>query len=148
MTTSSTTTQTETAIQSVMAAFMNAWNTHDAKTYAALFTEDGDFVNVMGLWMKGRIAIKQGHRQVFSTFLKESLLKITDTQIKFLKPDIALLHCTWEISGQQSPDGSHVLQNTGVWTAIMIQQDDWKIAALQNTGTIPLNHLDLSGRIV
>ena len=48
------------------------------KTYAALFTEDSDFVNVMGLWMQGRSEIERGHAQVFATFLSESHLTIKD----------------------------------------------------------------------
>ena len=31
-----------------------AWNHHDAAAYANLFTEDGDCVNVLGWWWKGR----------------------------------------------------------------------------------------------
>ncbi|NJK48836.1 SgcJ/EcaC family oxidoreductase [Candidatus Gracilibacteria bacterium] len=140
MSTSSTIFSDETAVQAIMTKFVDAWNVHDAKSYAALFAEDGDFVNVMGLWMKGRSAIEKGHAQVFSTFLSDSYLKITDTQIKFLKPDVAILHCTWEITGQKSPDGNHILQNTGVWTAIAARQEtNWQIVALQNTGLIPMS---------
>jgi Ni/Co efflux regulator RcnB len=31
-----------------------AWNQHDAKAYSGLFAEDGDVVNVVGWWWKGR----------------------------------------------------------------------------------------------
>ena len=132
------------AIKAIMSALVDAWNVHDAKTYAALFTEESDFVNVMGLWMQGRSEIERGHAQVFATFLSESHLTIQDIQSKFLKPDVAILHCTWEIEGQKSPDGNHSLQSTGVWTAITIRQGNtWKIAALQNTGKVSLANPDL-----
>jgi uncharacterized protein (TIGR02246 family) len=135
----STTTQDEAAIKSVMQAFMEAWNTHDAGVYAGLFTEDADFVNVMGLWMKGRSEIEQGHRQVFSTFLSDSYLRIIETTVRFLKPDVAVLHSTWEITGQRSPDGEHSLRDTGVLTAVTIRHNtDWQITTLQNTGLVPL----------
>lgn len=132
------------AIEAIMNALADAWNVHNAKTYAALFTEESDFVNVMGLWMQGRSEIERGHAKVFATFLSESHLTIKDTQIKFLKPDVAILHTEWQIEGQKSPDGSHSLQSTGVWTAVMVREDTWKIAALQNTGRVPLSNPDFS----
>lgn len=132
-------TQDEVVIKENMAAFADAWNIHSAKALAALFTEDADFVNVMGLWLKGRAEIEQGHAQVFATFLSESHLSITDTQIKFLKPDVALLHSSWEIVGQRSPDGKHQLQRNGVLTAVTTYENGtWQIVALHNTGTVPL----------
>ena len=87
----------EAAIAAIMTALADAWNIHDAKTYAALFTEESDFVNVMELWMQGKTEIERGHTQVFATFLSESYLTIKDTQIKFLQPDVATVHSTWEI---------------------------------------------------
>jgi hypothetical protein len=33
----------------------------------------------------------------FSTFLGESHLVIKETQVRFLSPDVAVLHCAWEI---------------------------------------------------
>ena len=132
-------TQDEVAIKANMAAFADAWNIHSAKTLAALFAEDADFVNVMGLWLKGRAEIEQGHAQVFATFLSESHLNITDTQIKFFKADVALLHSSWEIVGQKSPDGEHQLHKNGILTALTTYKNNtWQIVALHNTGTIPL----------
>src|SRR3546814_21022986 len=37
----------------------DAWNRHDAKAYAALFTQDGDVVNIVGWWWKGRDEIER-----------------------------------------------------------------------------------------
>ena len=36
-------------IRDVVAAFEDSWNRHDMETFAELFTEDADFVNVVGL---------------------------------------------------------------------------------------------------
>ena len=46
--------QDEAAIHRVQKLQAEAWNRHDAAAYARLFTEDGDVVNVVGWWWKGR----------------------------------------------------------------------------------------------
>ena len=44
----------EAAIRALEARQPEAWNKHDAKAYAGLFTENGDCVNIVGWWWKGR----------------------------------------------------------------------------------------------
>jgi len=58
------TTNTETdehAIREVMDRFMDAWNRHDAKSFAAVFSEDADFTNVRGSGATGRAKIEAFH---------------------------------------------------------------------------------------
>jgi len=48
----------------VVNAFADAWNQHDMEAFAQLFAADAEFVNVVGLWWKGRggdQAITRGH---------------------------------------------------------------------------------------
>jgi len=40
----------ETEIRRVELGLQEAWNHHDMKAWADLFTEDADFVNVAGWW--------------------------------------------------------------------------------------------------
>jgi len=44
------TAEDEEAIRALEKRQGGAWNQHDAKAYASLFTEDGDCVNVVGWW--------------------------------------------------------------------------------------------------
>ena len=53
--------QDEAAICEVETGLAEAWNRHDAKAYAGFFTEDGDCVNVVGWWWKGRPQIEKTH---------------------------------------------------------------------------------------
>lgn len=108
----------EAVIKAMVATFAEAWNTKDAEHLATLFAEDCDFVDVVGRWFKGRTEIKQAHAQALASFLSDNHMTITDTQIKFLTPDIAVLHSTWETTGQKSPDGAHRIQDTGLLTAV------------------------------
>jgi len=57
-----------------------AWNQHDAKAYAALFAEDGDVVNVIGWWWKGRKEIESQLSDAFAFVFRESTLTITQAE--------------------------------------------------------------------
>lgn len=72
-----------------------AWNRHDAKAYAALFTEDGDLVNVVGWWWKGRPQIEQKLTDAYVFVFRESTLTVNEVQVKFLTPDVAVAHVHW-----------------------------------------------------
>src|ERR1700733_1401778 len=95
----------EGAIRQGQALQADAWNKHDAKAYAALFTEDGDIVNVVGWWWKGRAQIEQKLTDAYLFVFKESVLAIKDTDVKFLAPDIAVAHVRWTMTGARTPKG-------------------------------------------
>ena len=81
------------ALRDVVAAFEDPWNRHDMETFAKLFTEDADFVNVVGLWWKGRPEIKQAHEDSHATMFKNSNLSI-------LKPLYGSSDRTWRSCGR------------------------------------------------
>ncbi|WP_245521431.1 SgcJ/EcaC family oxidoreductase, partial [Mesorhizobium sp. M3A.F.Ca.ET.175.01.1.1] len=55
-------------------AFADAWNRHDMGDLAALFSEDANFVNVVGVWWKSRSEIEGAHRATHETMFRESRL--------------------------------------------------------------------------
>jgi uncharacterized protein (TIGR02246 family) len=63
-----------TAIQELERQQQNAWNRHDAKAYASLFSEDGDCVNVVGWWWKGRGEIEKKLTAAYAFVFRESVL--------------------------------------------------------------------------
>jgi uncharacterized protein (TIGR02246 family) len=117
-----------------------AWNKHDAKAYAALFTQDGDCVNVVGWWWKGRAEIDKKLTDAYAFVFKESVLTIKDTDIdvKFLTPDIAVSHVRWTMTGARTPKGIPEPQQ-GIQTLILKKQSSgsWLIAEFQNTNAVP-----------
>ena len=139
MSTRETSAKDETVIKAVMAKFAEAWNAKDAVHLAPLFAEDCNFVDVLGRWLKGRTEIEQTHAQAFTSFLSDSQMTITDTQIRFLTPDVAVLQNTWETTAQKIPGGSYQIPDTGVWTAVTTRKGNtWQIIAFQNTATVPI----------
>lgn len=94
----------EAELRALATNWERAWNQHDMKALAALFTEDVDFVNVGARHWKGRKEIEAQHSARLSQFT-ESTWKTKVVTVQFLKPDIALVHVEWDLTGDKDPDG-------------------------------------------
>src|SRR4051794_8799778 len=71
----------EAAIRQLQARQQDAWNRHDAKAYAALFSDDGDVVNVVGWWWKGPRGIERQLRAAYTVVFRDSRLTIVDLDV-------------------------------------------------------------------
>src|SRR5881398_711663 len=115
----------------------DAWNRHDAKAYASLFKEDGDCVNVVGWWWKGRAEIEKKLTDGYVYVFRESTLTITGVDIRFLTPEFAVAHVRWTMTGARTPTGIPVPQQ-GIQTHLLQKVGgQWLIAAFQNTNSLP-----------
>jgi uncharacterized protein (TIGR02246 family) len=123
----------EQAIRSVMDSFMDAWNHHDAKAWTAVFTDDADFTNVLGVSASGRSDIEQFHANVFATIFKDSHQKYTGIKIRFIRPDVAAVDVHWEMTGSTSPAGDPVPLRQGLLNFTMTKNHDiWQIVVMHN----------------
>lgn len=114
-----------------------AWNKHDAKGYAALFTEDGDCVNVVGWWWKRRAEIEQKLTAAHAFVFQESVLTITSVDVRLLSPTVAIAHVRWTMTGARTLQ-SLPTPSQGIQTQTLIKSGGrWLIAAFQNTNAIP-----------
>src|SRR5437660_1124337 len=114
----------EAAIRKIEQMWDDAWNRHDAKALAGLLAEDADFVNVNGTWHKGRAAFERlmvaTHQGVV---FKDSTRTTVETDVKFLTPDIAVVHARWKISGDKNLDGTAREPRNGVMTRVVAKRD-------------------------
>lgn len=123
------------AIQNVEARWQDGWNRHDISALADLFTDDADFVTVIGKWCKGRKEFYDYHVRLHQVMFKDSIWKTSDTQIRFIRPDVAIVHVNWGITGDRNADGTpRDKHRDGIFTQVMVKQDgQWRISASQNT---------------
>ena len=114
-----------------------AWNQHDAKAYAALFAEDGDVVNVVGWWWKGRKEIENKLTDGFAFAFRDSTLTMTEVNVRFLSPEIAVAHVRWTMSGAKTPP-TIPEPREGLQTIVLQKLGgNWVISAFQNTSHVP-----------
>jgi uncharacterized protein (TIGR02246 family) len=127
----------ESDIRAVAMRQGDTWSRHDAKAYAALFTEDCDVVNVLGWWWKGRGELERKLTAAFTVVFRESQLTITDVQVRFLAPEIALAHARWTMTGAKTPAGVPEPRE-GIQTLVLTKHaGHWLIAGFQNTHSVP-----------
>ncbi len=86
---------------------------HDTKAYTALWVED----------------------------VKNTQIKMQSQTVRFLTPDIAVAHLTWEMTGDPGMPGHPVPGGNrgGIFThVIQITKDGWRFVASQNTDILPI----------
>ena len=129
----------EQNVKEIAAAFVRAWNVHDMDALADLFAKDADFVNVLGMRMRGREEIRQIHIRVHRTVFKDSTLNENSTSVKFLNPDVAVAHMSWTLTGHLTPEMKPGPQRDGILSFVAKSDgNNWMIHAAQNTDTIPM----------
>lgn len=114
-----------------------AWNQHDARAYAALFAEDGDVVNVVGWWWKGRTEIESNLTRMFADIFRVSTLTFGQVDVRFLTPEIAIAHARWKMAGAHMPPGLPEPREGLQTLTVQKRNGEWLIAAFQNTNYVP-----------
>jgi uncharacterized protein (TIGR02246 family) len=128
----------ESAIRALQARQAVAWNAHDAAAYANLFAPDGDVVNVLGWWWRGRAEIQSKLSDAFAWVFRDSKLTITDVHSRFLDRTTAIVHVRWTMDGAEAPPGAPVPPREGIQLQIVRKANgQWLIASFQNTNSIP-----------
>jgi uncharacterized protein (TIGR02246 family) len=128
----------ETAkVTSVVMSFSETWNRHNMAAFGQLFASDAEFVNVVGIWWKGREAIQGAHEFTHSNMFKNSRLTIETTEVRFPVEEIAIARSKWSLEGHVAPDGAALPPRHGILVNILgLSSDGWKIIDSQNTDII------------
>lgn len=126
-----------TEVTRIVEAFAGCWNKHDMNAFAELFAPDAEFVNVVGLWWKGRAEIKAAHEFTHQTLFKNSRLTLAEVSTRFLTPQIAIARCRWNLVGHVTPEGTPLPERNGILLNVLRQQGGkWFIIDSQNTDII------------
>ena len=121
----------EAAIRESVRQMEAGWNTKSGPLFAKSFAEDADYVVINGTHITGRETIDKGHQRIFDTIYKDSTLSLSVKQIRFLRPDVAVVHVAGHNKIRQ---GEQVNEEDAIMTLVMTKdKGEWKIAAFQNT---------------
>ena len=129
----------EEAIKSLILAWTEASNRHDAKAGTAFFTLDADYVNVFGRWSKGVTEIEKFRKERYDTALKESKITPIDIQIRFIRPDVAIVHELHDFRGMVGPNGEKMPTQRELGIRVLVKEHGkWFVTAFHNTVVRPV----------
>lgn len=116
-----------------------AWNAHDIRAYAALFTSDASIVNVLGWQWHSRAELQEKLGQAFRSVFARSQMTISNVSLTFLKSDVAVAHVRWTMTGAMSPTGAGTdAPQQGIQTQVLVRSGGvWRISDFQNTNSVP-----------
>ena len=120
--------------EALIEAYQRAWNTHDIKALASLFTEDAEFGFASGDFIKGRAEIQAGHERSHGAWFRKSTGTFTITSLRFLHPDVALIRHDGVVTGVVDEAGKPTPDHSAVALVVAIKTaDGWRIVAKQAT---------------
>jgi uncharacterized protein (TIGR02246 family) len=125
------------ALQKLPQLHCDAWNNRDARALANLFAEDGDFVTVATVYLHGRKDYETFHARLLQGRFKDSKFEPVHTTVRFLRPDLAVIHWSWKMTGDKNFDGTERSPRFGMMTILAEKRaGTWQIEVAQNTNSL------------
>jgi uncharacterized protein (TIGR02246 family) len=132
------------AIKGIVQGQAHAWNRGDAATFAARYSENGTFTNVIGQQIYGKAGFVAQHERIFSTIYKGSHNEFTVDKVLFLRQDVAVVNIDGVLKGAtRVPPGLSAAEVNGemhvkLQEVMTKEKDGWWIAAFHNVAVMPL----------
>jgi uncharacterized protein (TIGR02246 family) len=128
----------EDAVHGLVRAFCTAFNKHDGHELAQLMAEDIDFVVVGATLLHGKSDFEKYHTRLLDGRFHGMTLEPLQVAVRFLRPDIAIVHWSWTGSGDKNPDGTARQRRFGLFTMVAEKRTgSWLIVASHNDGSFP-----------
>ena len=128
----------EEAVHRLPQAFCDAWAKHDGHELAKIMADDVDFVTVATTYLHGRPDFETFHVRLLSGRFKEAMITPLQTTVRFLRPDMAVVHWSWKIEGDKNFDGVRRPEpRYGMMTMVAEKRSGtWLVVVAQNTNAI------------
>lgn len=124
----------EEDIKDIEDCFNIAWNRHQPADMVKSLVEDAQFVTVNGVWVKSRAAFLELLARLHSGPLKDTKRETLEFQVRFLAPDIAVVHSRFRISGDVTDEGKPIPPRDGIGMRVVRKHNGrWQTIAVQNT---------------
>jgi len=128
----------ERDIRAVATAYAEAWNHHDMGTLAELFTDDADWINIVGMHWRGKAAIVKAHDVFHRTIFQKMEIGVTDIGIRAITSDVAATVIALKAGEYTTPDGKQQNATLDRPSLIFVNRNgEWRIAHGHNTVVDP-----------
>ena len=126
-------------IDVTLTAFGSTLTAKDFDTFATLFTDDADFVNIVGHHWHGKAQVVKAHRIVFTTRYNGNPQHIVEKSEDLLAPGIALIVAKIQMDDYVDRSGKPMKDNLFRMTLVLEKQHGtWLIRSAENTVIDPM----------
>jgi uncharacterized protein (TIGR02246 family) len=128
------TTLDEQAIQAVLRGYGEAWNRHDMKALAELFTDDAHWINIVGMHWPGKAAVVRGHEAFHRTFFQTTDIELAESGVRAVAPGVAAAVVLLKVGPFTPPDGIPRSSAENLLSLVLTKhRGQWRIAHGHNT---------------
>lgn len=119
----------EAAIRQTVIAVEESWNRHNMAEFAALLSEDVEWVNPVGMWWRGQANVQRAHQAYHESFLRATSRQCEALSIQRLTSDVAIVTGTYRMGDWTRPDTGQLVSNgrDRVTYVLVKQQGRWLI---------------------
>lgn len=119
------------SLEPTLKALEEAWKRGDAESWSANCTPDVDFINLLGMYVKGRAAVTNMHDKIYRGPYAGSTLRFTLEHMRVLSDGSVLAIVPGEL---HIPAGPVKGTLRTVATMLFVQwEGGWLVASFQNT---------------
>lgn len=120
-------------IQNQIEAMIESWNQHDFSNMKNYTTEDVDWVNVVGMWWKGRDEVQFAHDAFHETMFRDVKMDLKNSKIRFITEDVAVAHIVTHYGEYNTPDGKKMGNTDDIATLVYVKRNGkWLLTAGEN----------------
>jgi uncharacterized protein (TIGR02246 family) len=129
----------EAAVRRTVTRLTTNFQNHHFADMAAYTTPDVSWVNIVGMWWRGRAQVQQAHQQIFDTIFKGVAFTPGRATVRGIAPGVAVVNMYCHVGAFYPPDGiDHGSNKEGdddnLLTLVLVKkQGNWLLAAAQNT---------------
>ena len=130
----------ESAIRDLEHRFNAAWDAHGPEGLSESLVDDAQFITVNGAWTTSREGFRDLMQRLHGASgpFRSSTRRTPEMQVRFLSPDIAILHSRFWIDGEVLHDAISQASRESVGLRVVRKIDGrWRIVATQNTDVRP-----------
>jgi len=125
------------AVRSVPLDMIDAWNRGNGADFAARFSADADFIAFEGTQLGGREKIAAFHQHLFDTELKGTRLAGEVKFVRFLTPNVAVVHAVGSTALAGQPKTSPSRDSMQLFVVVK-RGDRWYAEAMLNARKLTL----------
>lgn len=113
----------------------DAWNLHDMKAFVSYMADDVEWVNVVGMWWKGKAQVYQAHEAFHQNVFKNRQVH-NSVELKLVAPDCVLVTMIARADGFTTPSGHVEPAGRSVLTEVFVKRDGKRLLMQGQNTTI------------